>query len=269
MAVAAVQPPRATCADPAGGRWVRAANFAIACPEVRAGDRLARAAHPDEYLALLLGTGAAVHSASGTLRAPADALVIVEPGDSSIEPEGDGRVVLVVTTRSDDVARESVNAQAYATRPQAVAPLPERPTEPIAAGTRAHALADHPAGEGEMRVFRSGDLMINVFGPRHSRRDPARLSPHWHDDFEQGSVVLAGDWTHHLRYPWTPDSGAWRPDEHVRCGAPSVTIIPAGVEHTSQDAGEGMSWLVDVFAPPRADFLARGLVRNAAEYPSA
>ena len=43
-----------------------------------------------------------------------------------------------------------------------------------------------------MRVFRSGDLMMNVFGPRTRRRDPARLSPHWHDDFEQGSIVLAG-----------------------------------------------------------------------------
>ena len=55
-------------------------------------------------------------------------------------------------------------------------------------------------------------------------------------------------------------------DGHLRCGAPSVTIIPAGVEHTSQDTGDGESWLVDVFAPPRADFLARGIVRNAAEY---
>jgi hypothetical protein len=79
--------------------------------------------------------------------------------------------------------------------------------------------------------------------------------------------VLAGTWTHHLRYPWVPDSRAWRENQHLRCGAPSITIIPAGVEHTSQDRGEGTSWLVDVFAPPRADFLARGLVRNAAEYP--
>ena len=117
-----------------------------------------------------------------------------------------------------------------------------------------------------MRVFRSGDLMINVFGPRTRRRDPARLSPHWHDDLEQGSVVLEGAWIHHLRYPWAPDSSTWRPDGHLRCGAPSVTIIPAGVEHTSQDTGDGDSWLVDVFAPPRADFLARGIVRNAAEY---
>ena len=127
----------------------------------------------------------------------------------------------------------------------------------IGPGTRIHALADHPAGEGEMRVFRSGDLMINVFGPRTRRRDPARLSPHWHDDFEQGSVVLEGAWIHHLRYPWAPDSGTWRPDGHLRCGAPSVTIIPAGVEHTSQDTGDG-----DVVARRRLRAAARGLPRT-------
>jgi hypothetical protein len=266
MAVAAAQPPWATLADPADGAWVRAANFAVACHAVRAGDRLARGGQPDEYLALLVGTGARIRSASGTLDAPPDALAIVEPGDSAIEPTGDGRVVLVVTTRSADVARDSVNAGAYRERPEAVTPLGPPNAIPPALGTRVHALADHPAGEGEMRVLRSGDLMINVFGPRTRRRDPAQLSPHWHDDFEQGSVVLEGSWVHHLRYPWVPDSASWREDAHLRCGAPSITIIPAGVEHTSQDAGEGVSWLVDVFSPPRADFLERGIVRNAAEY---
>ena len=266
MAVAAAQPPWATLADPADGAWVRAANFAVACRAVRGGERLTRTAQPDEYLALLLGTGARIEAASGTLRAPADALVVVEPGDSTIELDGDGRVVLVVTTRSADVADASVNADAYRERPDAVAPLGPPASIPTGLGTRVHALADHPAGEGEMRVFRSGDLMINVFGPRTARRDPAQLSPHWHDDFEQGSVVLEGAWIHHLRYPWVPDSTEWREDQHLRCGAPSITIIPAGVEHTSQDTGDGRSWLVDVFAPPRADFLARGIVRNAADY---
>jgi hypothetical protein len=226
VAVAAVQPPWAVCVEGADGSWVRAANFAIAVHDVRADDRLARSGQPDEYLALLLGTGARIETASGTQRAPADALAIVEPGDSAIEPEGEGRVVLALTTRSPDVAASAVNAGAYRERPEAVARLGE---PAVASGTRIHALADHPAGEGEMRVFRTRDLMINVFGPRHARRDPARLSPHWHDDFEQGSVVLAGSWTHHLRYPWVPDSGAWREDQHLACGAPSVTIIPAGV----------------------------------------
>ena len=183
MAVAAVQPPWATLVDPADGAWVRAANFAIACQAVRGGDRLVLTGLPDEHLALLVGTGARIETASGVVQAPADALVIVEPGDSAIEPDGDGRIVRVVTTRAADVEHRE--------RPEAVRPLGGPVIGP---GTRVHALADHPVGEGEMRVFRSGDLMMNVFGPRTRRRDPARLSPHWHDDFEQGSIVLAGSW---------------------------------------------------------------------------
>ena len=101
MAVAAVQPPWATLVDPADGAWVRAANFAIACQAVRGGDRLVLTGLPDEHLALLVGTGARIETASGVVQAPADALVIVEPGDSAIEPDGDGRIVRVVTTRGD------------------------------------------------------------------------------------------------------------------------------------------------------------------------
>jgi len=73
--------------------------------------------------------------------------VIVEPGDSAIEPDGDGRVVRVVTTRVVDAARESVNADAYREHPDAVTPLGPPVIGP---GTRVHALADHPAGEGEI-----------------------------------------------------------------------------------------------------------------------
>ena len=38
--------------------------------------------------------------------------------------------------------------------------------------------------------------------------------------------------------------------------------------HTTQDLGEGTTWLVDVFGPPRMDFSSReGFVLNAADYP--
>jgi hypothetical protein len=40
------------------------------------------------------------------------------------------------------------------------------------------------------------------------------------------------------------------------------------VIHTTQDVGEGVTWLIDIFAPPRMDFSAKpGFVLNAAEYP--
>jgi hypothetical protein len=38
--------------------------------------------------------------------------------------------------------------------------------------------------------------------------------------------------------------------------------------HTTQDVGEGTTWLIDVFGPPRVDFSSKpGFVLNAADYP--
>ena len=135
MAVAAVQPPWATLVDPADGAWVRAANFAIACQAVRGGDRLALTGLPDEHLALLVGTGARIETASGVVQAPADALVIVEPGDSAIEPDGDGRIVRVVTTRGD--AARQRQRRRYREHPEAVTPLgADRSSDRARASTR-------------------------------------------------------------------------------------------------------------------------------------
>ncbi len=99
-------------------------------------------------------------------------------------------------------------------------------------------------------------------------RDETALTPHSHQDFEQASVALEGEWLHHLRVPWTANRLDWRPDSHAEVGSPSTTIIPAGVVHTSQGvAGAGMR-LLDVFGPPRVDFSLRpGVVRNADDYP--
>jgi hypothetical protein len=45
-------------------------------------------------------------------------------------------------------------------------------------------------------------------------------------------------------------------------------VIPAGVVHTTQDIGEGVTWLVDIFGPPRMDFSAKpGFVLNERDYP--
>lgn len=62
--------------------------------------------------------------------------------------------------------------------------------------------------------------------------------------------------------------GKWRDDEHIEIGAPSITIIPSGVVHTSRNIGSEPGWLMDVFGPPRDDFsLMRGMVCNEDEYP--
>jgi mannose-6-phosphate isomerase-like protein (cupin superfamily) len=127
-------------------------------------------------------------------------------------------------------------------------------------------LADYAKVDHNM-CFRSTNLMINILAKRQTPRDVTKLSPHSHVDFEQASVVIQGTYVHHLRYPWTADMTAWREDEHLEMGTPSVLIIPPTVIHTSRNIG-GPGWLVDVFGPPRLDFSqTAGLVCNADEYP--
>jgi hypothetical protein len=110
--------------------------------------------------------------------------------------------------------------------------------------------------------------MVNYFYPDDGPRDPHKLSPHHHDDFEQISLQLAGEYVHHIRTPWTVDIDTWRDDDHQRCSSPAVTIIPPPTIHTSQGVEQMRHHLIDIFCPPRVDFSERpGWVLNHDEYP--
>ena len=130
-----------------------------------------------------------------------------------------------------------------------------RPTRPglrrgVAFGCDLTRSMCRPRRGGLERIFICTTLMINYANPRHGRSN-GMLSPHSHDDFEQGTLVLGGTFTHHLRWPWTRKRAAWRDDEHDFCHAPSMSVAPARVIHTAEAMGEGANQLLDVWAPPR------------------
>ena|SRR5436190_811229 len=265
------EPPQKTEAD--GTRhWItRAANFVTIVTQAPEGAVLERD-NRDEYMVLLPPeTQAAIEADGQQVESNGNSLTIVPPGESRITVREAGSVVRVFSNNASDLAAAAKNAAVYADGAPEVTPITPWP-DPVGGFRLRHydlsQIASADPSPLKMRVFRSTNLMINIFMPWNTRRDEHRLSPHSHENFEQMSLGLKGSFVHHLRYPWTPDKTRWRDDEHERYESPSVLVIPARVIHTTQDVGEGSTWLVDIFAPPRMDFSSKqGFVLNAAEYP--
>jgi hypothetical protein len=193
---------------------------------------------------------------------------MVPAGRSRIAIGGAGPVIRLFSTRSEDLCRLVSNAANYAGPHSQVPPFEPWPEPADGPRIRSYSLdvPDEPGRFG--KIFRCTTFMVNVFPPRIGPRDPAKLSPHHHDDFEQCSLATGGIYEHHLRWPWTANKAEWRDDEHERCGSPSVCVIPPRVIHTSAAVHHEVNLLVDIFAPPRADFSDMpGWVLNAEDYP--
>ena len=256
----------------AGGSrtWsVRGRNFVVAVTELEAGDRLTEHDVADEHL-LIVQDDAVVdveHDDHAGVLVSGPSLVVVPAGTSAVRARSSTTVARVFTARCDEQMRRAVN-HADGVDPRA-APLPERAVA-AAEKIRVFRVDDVPDEQGRLgRIFRTSSLMVNWFPVHEGPRDTERLSPHSHEAFEQLSVTLVGSHVHHLRVPWTSRMSEWRDDEHVPVGSPSMTLIPPTVVHTTRAVGAGPHTLVDVFAPPREDFLANGWVLNAADYEGA
>ena len=247
-------------------RWItRAANFAIVYTEGTAGAEIAQD-FVDEQFAYTLEGGITVSAGGNEAALGPEDLVILPPGACRIAFAQDATLVQVVTAE-EELAKLAGNAATYADGASEVAPVEAWP-EPVGGyRLRVYSTLDGYARGGMVHAYRTRKLMIVPYARFLQPRDETQLSPHSHADFEQASVALEGDWLHFLRVPWTANRQHWKPDTTVEIGSPSVTVIPAGVIHTSQSLpGEGMR-LVDVFSPPRVDFSLRGVVDNAADYP--
>ncbi|CAN5275067.1 hypothetical protein BH11ACT4_BH11ACT4_19780 [soil metagenome] len=257
---------------PGGSRtWnARAANLVLSYTDAKAGDVFTRSGQPDEYAVLMYSDSAPIRVIAGGRQVEVDeeAFVVVPPGDSTIEVVADGTLIRLFSSVADDLREGALNADAYAEPDQRAAELVPWP-DPVGGFTlRVYKLADTPIAEGRFgRIFRTTNMMVNFLAEEPAPRDKHKLSPHFHDDFEQISLAVKGEFVHHIRYPWGPDSAQWRPDESRQIDTPSICIIPPPTVHTTQGIGAHQQ-LIDIFSPPREDFSASGWVLNSADYPA-
>jgi hypothetical protein len=258
--------------DPGGSRhwYARGQNFVVAYSDCAGTMTARRSGQPDEWMLLLPGrdTRARISAGGEVAHTAGYSLAVIPPGDSEVEITGRGQVVRLFSRSAADLCALAINAGSYARDHLNVAPWAPWPLAADGERIRIYSL-DVPRVEGRLgRIWRCSTLMVNLSWPYEGPRDETKLSPHSHPDFEQGSLIVAGEYVHHIRWPWTSDRRAWREDEHVVCGSPSVTIIPPPTVHTSEGRGTGANHLIDIFAPPRQDFSERpGWVLNADEYP--
>lgn len=255
--------------DATGKTWLhRGHNFLVAYTDAAAGAEFDRPDQIDEYCVLFPKAGGTITWNGETTAVPGFSIAFVPPGDSRVTAVNGGELVRLFSSRNKDLAQACGNARGYDV-PRTHIPAFQPWPEPKGGWkVRAYSL-DVPSEEGRFgRIFRCTTLMVNVLEPFDGPRDPSKMSPHHHDDFEQGSLALTGTFTHYLRWTWTSDMADWRDDKALEMGSPSMLVIPPPVIHTTRATGTGSNLLVDIFSPPREDFSMKpGWVLNADDYP--
>jgi hypothetical protein len=245
--------------------YARGQNFVVGYSVLAENARLAWRDDAYEYVVGVVEGTLDVQSAAGSGEARADAAVIVPPGESVITARTPATLFRVFAPAPPQLKDVCLNWSSYETPRDNVAPFELWPEPADGYKLRIYQYSDFP--QGARKIIRSRNIMLNWEGhPGGPPRDLKRFTPHSHDDFEQGSLELWGNYIHHLRYPWDADFTSWRDDQRLRVEPPGLTIMPVRVIHTSQGMAE-RNCLADIFAPPRLDFSLAGYVYNAKEYP--
>ncbi len=250
--------------------YLRGHNFLVEYSQAAANAVLDRRNQPDEYVLYLADPlqGAEVEWNGEKVTVPGGSVAFIPAGDSRITFPKGANPVRMFTMHSTDLLALCPNASAYDVPRSHIPPLQAWP-EPVGGWTVRHYPLEIPNEPDRFgRIYRCTTFMVNALPTMNGPRDPAKMSPHHHDDFEQCSLALQGTFTHHLRWPWTTDMADWQPDMAIEVGSPSAMVIPPPVIHTTRSTGAGQNDLVDIFCPPRVDFSQKlGWVLNAADYP--
>ncbi|QHE88179.1 hypothetical protein [Hydrogenophaga sp. BPS33] len=258
------------CATAGAAAWdARGQNFHVAWR--RAGDAPLRmeTASADELMLIVLDAPVAIEAEGrAPVNAPARTIAILPAGAWHLALAPRATCAVLRSLREDAVDAPARNAQAYRERDPRIVPV----GAPYRALRDADAVRLLPIDQVQaskdkprLKMLQTATMSINWVeyeGPR----DRSALSPHAHSQFEQGSLALAGDFVHHLRTPWGADAGLWQDDRHAALGAPSLMVVPVNLIHTSEGVGPGHHVLIDIFSPPRADFIANQWVYNASDY---
>lgn len=232
-----------------------------------AGSKFTRTGNPDESFVWNLFTGVKVTAGGTTIEGKAGSVFIVPPGDSEIELTEDGSAWIGYTTNAADLLDKCPNKSEYEPAVDNIAPIFEL-GEPVDGYKLKH--WDLNAAEAGPRCFVHRTAMSKFRWPFRSQpRDPEKMSPHDHEDFEQNSLVMAGTVVHHMRRHWTRNSREWLPDEHQVVIAPAVAVSKPPDIHTTQAITSGATvGLIDYYVPARWDIITAGMVTNAGEYPN-
>lgn len=251
--------------------WLhRGHNFVLAYSEVKPGAVLERKGQVDEYALILSDPdhSAKITAGSETVEVPGYSIVFIPPGDSTITMPNGGKIVRLFSINSKDLAGQCSNATAYDVERFHIPDFEPWPEPKGGWKIRSYSLKVEKEEGRFGRIFRCTTFMINYLEPQIGPRDPHKVSPHHHDDFEQCSLALKGSFDHHLRRHWTVDMDDWTEDVKVSCKAPSATVIPPPLIHTTRGTDPDTNQLVDIFCPPRIDFSEKpGWVLNADDYP--
>ena len=247
----------------AGRTAARGQNFSV---ERLSGSGVHAFASLTEIILLLPKTGATL-GGDRSVDLPGHAIAILPAGAYSVEASGEGDIYILATDRSDEEGAKALNASEYQSPDARVAPVVPYVRTAFQGEIRIHRVEDVtiPPDNGRLRFLQSETMSLN-WVEYSGARDRSGLSPHAHSDAEQASLAIEGEFIHHLRTPWGRDAGIWQEDQHLAAGPSSILIVPPEIIHTTEGNGTGHHMLIDVFAPPRADFIAKNWVFNAGEY---